>query len=824
MPNPFLPQIVEEWNAGRSANSTYHREPFATDVSEGKGDAIYSAHSYHTKVPHKAIMRYILHYTEPGDIVFDGFCGSGMTGVAAQLCGDRKAVQELGYTIDDAGIISDGGQSTSRLGARKVVLNDLSPAATFIAYNYNTPVDVPAFEREAQRILRDVLEELGWMYETWHPNCDDLNRVKATVNEYVWSDVFVCSNCGVEIVFWSSAVDLSSGQVKQEFACPTCRVMLKKQSLSRAHSTVVDLTSGQPIIVAKQIPVRVSYKDRRREVHKDPDAEDLGNLERTQESQIPYWFPTSRIDKDIDLWYERDYRSLGVFSIDAFFTKRNLWWLSALWNRAAGVTDKRLRNAATYTLTGMQVNLSRLNRWRPNVSFPYNPLSGTLYLGSLQAEANVFIGVENKARRLAQLWRSLPALRTDNVALTTQAHSSALDQIEDDSLDYVFTDPPFGSNIIYSDLSIIWEAWLSVFTCVEHETVVHRRKKTGATSLRDYRDMMRESFRQIYRVLKPGRWATVEFHNTKNAVWVAIQDAIIEAGLVIADVRMLDKETSSFKQVTALGAVKQDLIISAYKPSADFERQFLLHLGSVEGVWDFVRQHLAQLPIVVRKGSTLEVIAERQNYLLFDRMVAYHIRRGMAVPIGAAQFYAGLNRYFVARDGMFFLPDQVAEYDRARMDADSVAQVALFVSDEKSTITWLRVQLGAKPQTFKEIQPRYLQDLHKASHEELPDLRVLLDENFLQDDAGRWYVPDPNRAEDLEKLRVRGLLREFETYKQGRKKLTMFRSEAVRAGFSQAWGDKDYQTIIQVAERLPETVLQEDPDLLMYYDTANLRM
>ena len=99
-PNPFLPEIISRWWAERveirkelgfpddspeSGLKTYHREPFASDVSEGKNDPIYNAHSYHTKVPHKAIMRYILHYTDPGDIVFDGFCGTGMTGVAAQL-------------------------------------------------------------------------------------------------------------------------------------------------------------------------------------------------------------------------------------------------------------------------------------------------------------------------------------------------------------------------------------------------------------------------------------------------------------------------------------------------------------------------------------------------------------------------------------------------------------------------------------------------------------------------------------------------------------------------------------------------------------------
>ena len=151
------------------AANGYHCEPFAADVSEGKGDPIYNAHSYHTKVPHKAIMRYILHYTAPGDVVLDGFCGTGMTGVAAQLCGDRRAVADLGYRVDGDGTIYEGTKPISRLGARKAALADLSPIATFIAYNYNTPVDAAAFEREATRILAEVRDELGWMYETWHP-------------------------------------------------------------------------------------------------------------------------------------------------------------------------------------------------------------------------------------------------------------------------------------------------------------------------------------------------------------------------------------------------------------------------------------------------------------------------------------------------------------------------------------------------------------------------------------------------------------------------------------------------------------------------------
>lgn len=80
-------------------------EPYSADVSEGKSNSIYMAHSYHTKVPHPAIMRYLLHYTQPGDIVLDGFCGTGMTGVAANLCGSKSEVD--GLKLSQASQVAD---------------------------------------------------------------------------------------------------------------------------------------------------------------------------------------------------------------------------------------------------------------------------------------------------------------------------------------------------------------------------------------------------------------------------------------------------------------------------------------------------------------------------------------------------------------------------------------------------------------------------------------------------------------------------------------------------------------------------------------------
>ena len=98
-----------------------------------------------------------------------------------------------------------------------------------------------------------------------------------------------------------------------------------------------------------------------------------------------------------------------------------------------------------------------------------------------------------------------------------------------------------------------------------------------------------------------------------------------------------------------------------------------------------------------------------------------------------------------------------------------------------------------------------------------------MEQNFLQDEEGRWYAPDPNKASDLEKIRNKALLREFNQYLESKKQLKQFRTEAIRAGFADAWQRKDYSVIVQVAERLPEAIVQEDPDLLMYYDNASLR-
>ena len=871
-PNPFLADFVRGYGKPYDPNIRYSRTPFAVDVSEGKTDPLYTAHSYHTKVPHKAIMRAILHYTEPGDVVLDGFAGSGMTGVAAQMCGRpepefRKAI-EAEWKL--------AGFEPPKWGARRAVLSELSPAATFIAANYNIPFDVDAFEKTARQILKEVETELGWMYETLHSD----KKTKGRINFTVWSEVFSCPECSKEVVFLEEALDAATKRVRDDFPCPHCSVTLTKDNLQRNFETLRDPVTGQPWKRIRLRPVLINYTAGRQVFEKRPDAKDLATLDRIEKLPIPPEVPTDRFPIE-SMYHGSRLAPKGFTHVHHLFLPRSVQVMAALWRKTGKQQDTRLHHMLLFFVEQAIWGLSVLNRYGPlHFSQVNRYLTGVYYIPSQHSECSPWYALGGKLSRLSGVFGSYSV--SSRYGCTTTTSSTVSLGLPRDCIDYVFTDPPFGSNIPYADLNFIVEAWHKVRTDSTPEAIVDEPKNKA---LPEYQELMRRCLREFYRVLKPGRWMTMVFHNSSNAVWNAIQEAILSAGFIVADVRTLDKQQRSYRQVTS-SAMKQDLVISAYKPNCGLEERFVAVAGTEEGVWDFVRAHLKQLPVFIPKDGLAEVIAERQAYVLFDRMVAFHVQRGVTVPLSAAEFYAGLSRRFVPRDGMYFLPEQATEYDKKRMTAKAVAQLELFVVDEATAIQWLRQELAKKPYTLQELTPRFMQEAQRAwaKHEQSIELREILEQNFFRYDgrapipmqivswlkcsevyrerirkleakagtvtdaglntddpallaeaADRWYVPDPAKSADLEKFRERALLREFDEYlpappmsrQAGReskqKQLKTFRLESVRAGFKRAWQERDYATIIAVAKKIPENVLQEDPKLLMWYDQAMTR-
>jgi len=858
-PNPFIADFIKYYGKPYDEDTdNYRREPFAADVSEGKNDPIYNAHSYHTKVPHKAIMRYILHYTEPGDVVFDGFCGTGMTGVAAQMCGDKTAVESLGFKVAKDGTIyqqetDENGKSVwkpfSKLGARQAVLNDLSPAATFITYNYNTSVDVATFQKDAKQILREYEKETKWMWETIHSDGKSVGKI----NYSVWSDVYLCPECASEFVYYDHAfvTKRKSVEFTPEFHCPACHSLICKnpskdsyaQKPDRVFDTAFDNLINETAKKAKQVPVIINYSIGTKRYEKRVDPKDLELLQSVMSTELDSaHLPIARIpegDKSGDPF------SVGIRYVHQFYSYRILVSLSQF-IKASG-ENKQL----SFLIGSALPKLTLMNRYMPQHGSRalVGPMANTLYAPPVCVENNVVDQLWFHYKKIVQAFH-----RIEGSIIATQGAQSIT--LPDASVDYLFLDPPFGANIMYSELSYIREAWLRVFTNKEPEAIENKSQHKG---IDEYRLLMTECFREAYRVLKPGRWVTVEFSNTKASVWNSIQNALSDVGFIVASVAALDKKRGGLHAMLGPTAVKQDLIISAYEPNGGLEDRFKIEAGTKEGVWDFTRTHLKQLPIFVSKDGQAEVIAERQNYLLFDRMVAFHVQRGVMVPLSATEFYTGLEQRFPSRDGMYFLPDQAAEYDKKRITVKEVLQLQLFVNDEATAIQWLKQQLTKKPQTFQDINPLFIKEISGwQKHEKPLELSEMLEQNFLRNDGtgevpsqihsylstnfkelrnlpkdnedlrrkakDRWYVPDPNKAGDLEKLRERALLREFNDYCDSKqKRLKVFRLEAVRAGFKKAWQDRNYATIIDVAKKIPNNVLQEDPKLLMWYDQALTR-
>lgn len=803
-PNPFIEDFIKEYGTPYDeATDDYHREPFAADVSEGKNDPIYMAHAYHTKVPYKAIMRYILHYTNPGDVILDGFCGTGMTGVAALMCGNPP--QDFKYQI-----LSE--MPDARWGGRKAILNDLAPIATFIANVYNSQIDIAEFQEKFGCKIKKVAQEFDWAYKTQHTSKEYTlfaSDREGTINYTVWSDVFICPHCGEEIVFWDAAVNESITAIANSFSCPKCQMKLTKRDCSKAKKQVWDAKLNAVVETNKQIPVLINYTCGGKRFEKRPDQYDFELIEKIDSMPIASKYPISEL---IDGDKMSDPRNAGINYVFQFWTKRNLMVLARLFELAE-------TNAEKFVLTSIIQNSTRMYKFRTDRKGGI--VTGTLFIPSLNQENNIFNLCESKITAIAKALS--PIVGNSMVTLGSATNLP----VPNDSVDYIFTDPPFGYNINYSELSFLWESWLAVLTNNNLEAIMSKYQKK---SLLDYQDLMFRSFREYFRVLKPNRWITIEFHNSQNSVWNAIQEAIAKAGFIIADVRTIDKKQGSFNQVKgASQAIKQDLVISAYKPKDSFRREFYAQAGSQETAWRFVRQHLDNIPVVVINKDKIEIVAERQAYLLFDRMVAYHIMNGISVPLDATDFYRGLDEKFLKRDGMYFLADQVNEYDTARIKTDvENIQFSLFVTNEKTAISWLYQQLSDEfggAQTYAEIQPKFMQEVKSVDrYESMPELSVLLEENFLQDEKGRWYIPDTTKEGDVAKLREKKLWKEFEGYMNSKGKLKLFRSEAIRVGFSRLWKDKNYQAIVTIAERLPEKTIQEDANLLMYYDISLSRV
>jgi hypothetical protein len=448
------------------------------------------------------------------------------------------------------------------------------------------------------------------------------------------------------------------------------------------------------------------------------------------------------------------------------------------------------------------------------------PMANTLYIPPMYVENNPIDQFNFQTKKILKAFLSNHTLNAGQIGSAT-----SLPNLANNTIDYVFVDPPFGANIMYSELNQITESWLKLKTNKSKEAIENKSQNKGKL---DYQSLMLDSFKELNRVLKPGKYMTVQFSNTSAAVWNTIQNSINQAGFYILNVITNDNTRGGLHAMLGPTAVKQNLIINCFKPQGVItseEKTF-----SAKSIIDLTNEILEHLPISILREQSRISIYERTNKVLYDKLLTYFVSKGLPVPIDSKKYRELLIENYIERDGMFFTNEQVQEYDKKKKENPGFIQLSILVSSEQDGVLWLKNILIETSLTYQDIQPQWMQALAGVRKGDvIPELATILEENFLKDATGKWYTPDPENEADLEKLRTKRLLRQFDTYKEEvikpkTKKIKEVRVEALRAGFKQCYQDKDFKSIVIVGDKIPNNLLMEDEVLLQFYDIASSRV
>lgn len=482
-------------------------------------DAIYNMHGYLTKVPVGVIIPFINEYTPENGLVVDMFAGSGMTALAAKITN------------------------------RNALVSDISKLGQHIAIGYMSPVSVSQFSTIAKDLVAQSKNDIGWLYKT--VRLSDNSEVEAI--RTIWSFTYRCNACEKPVQYYDALK--SSGWDSKKMQCPTCNASFIKKSSK----------------MVGEEPVLVVVKDGK-QVEQPITERDLSNLQRASELDYQNKIPSKKIDKDREMYKRSALEKWGLTETKLFFSQRNSAILYDLWKKINVIESEALRQKLKFCFTAILPRSSKRYQW--SIKAPLNAANQNYYVAPVFYEWNVY---DLFLRKIEAVLKS-DALLFSSSGTATQEYITAsaddLSHIKDGTVDLVFTDPPFGSNIFYSDMNLFQEAWLGETTNHENEAVIRTTasRPSKEASKVFYKELLKKSFQEAYRILKPGGVISIVFGNSKGNVWELAQSAFIEAGFENKpiSINILDKGQRSVKGLNSgsENVATLDLIVTLRKTPA----------------------------------------------------------------------------------------------------------------------------------------------------------------------------------------------------------------------------------------------------------------
>lgn len=600
-------------------------EPIDYGVVAKPHTAIYKMHRYFARRPYTVFNELIKHYSNPGSIILDPMCGGGVT-----------IVEGL------------------RL-KRRVIGVDLNPMAVFITKCEVMDVDLEKLKSAFQEISTKVKNEINSFYLTKCPKCGR----ETPANWFEWSTVVECPRCGKKVIF-AKAKKLKAGT----YQCPHCKIPIKSLAAKRKPDEIVRL----------KLKCQCGFKG-----EKKPDKYDLEKYKWVEDN-------FDRIVKKQDLWYPKDKIFLGEKTRELLtkkfkyfyelFTKRNLLTLSILLKGITKGEEEKSLELLYLAFTSGLFEASRLSHIK----------NGTVvkpghhyWLANISSEVNVWRYFENrykaicrgkqdsrtKIRSFYKKARNLKDIidgRATCLLLTQSA--TDLKELLDESIDAIITDPPYGANVNYTELSDFWTIWFGDSIGIENglidntkEAIENKYQNKGSS---EYRELMHEIFKECYRVLKPNRWMVMTFHNRNFKVWNAIHLAAHDAGFVWAEKDGMIYQPPIQAYITTLhqrsiGAMLGDFILSYKKAEKPSKEKWIEEVEIGKKIRDTARQ-----AIEYHGGAKLSTI--------YMRVMPFLLNNGLLEQIKENHLETYLKKDFIKKKDKWYLKEYIDEKTGSLLD------------------------------------------------------------------------------------------------------------------------------------------------------------
>ena len=545
---------------------TTPRPPLPELIEVKRSDPVYMAHAYLTKVPVTAILPFINAFTEPGEVVLDPFAGSGMTGVAAAILG------------------------------RRARLFDISVLGQHIGMNYLNLVDANTLRKHSEAVTAAARERIGNVYGVRCQRC----RSVAELIKTVWSVVVRCRSCSGPVIFYDAlkAADWS----KDRMGCPACGAPVSSRD---------DRIGETPVLDSIACPCSRTQIE---QPHSPPLA---------QPRMPGLQWPDLLIEAHRQMYQASALGRHGLTSTAKFFSTRNLAVLATVKDEIERLDDPALRDKLRFAFTAILARASKRYQW--SRQRPLNAANATYYLATVFYEWNVF---DLFARKVDALVKSDDWIRArhgdgtlfhqaDDIDVAYELASATALPLPDDSVDYVFMDPPFGSNIFYADMNLFQEAWLGRTTDWSQEAVVDRTATPANRTSERYETLLTAALRECVRVLKPGGWITMVFGNSSGAVWSLAQRAVAAAHLAIDP----DKTATLNKGQRSVKG-----LASGFENVATLDLVLSMQPSEPSRTWAFQKPATSDVEAVVHRLLTQE--AEPTPSYLYLELLRHGFRHG----------------------------------------------------------------------------------------------------------------------------------------------------------------------------------------------------